>query len=260
MVQGRKRTGGFMEKDENVLSETISLKEWAGLALFRGRVYGFLSGIYNCLPDDKFAENLFSPEMAAFITSMRGIEDLPQDMQDGLELIEDFIRHHENMPLNEVKTVLGVDRTRLLRGLKPGYSPPPPYESVYLGSENQPLVQAGAAVVRTYASAGVVLPEEVRDQPDFIGIELDFMRHLCKKEADAWLDRDREEATRAMERQQNFLEEHITLWIPRFCDVMFQESRNNFYRGIARMTKGFVSDEAEKAKQLVEWAQIAVES
>jgi TorA maturation chaperone TorD len=108
-----------------------------------------------------------------------------------------------------------------------------------------------------YAEAGVGLPEEMKDQPDFIGFELDFMRHLTEKEAQAWADDDREEALGILERQRAFLKEHITRWIPRFCDVMAQEARLDFYRGIACMTKGFVLDEAKKVAELIEWVHVA---
>jgi TorA maturation chaperone TorD len=184
-------------------------------------------------------------------------QDLPKDMREGLRLIEGFIRDSQAKPVDELRTELGVERTRLLRGVKPGYGPPPPYESVYVGSDRQPLMQASVAVRQIYAEAGVELPEEVRDQPDFIGFELDFMRHLAEKEATAWTDADREQALRFLEQERAFLEEHITRWIPRFCEVMAQEARLDFYRGIARMTKGFVLDEAKKVAEFIEWAQVA---
>jgi TorA maturation chaperone TorD len=118
-------------------------------------------------------------------------------------------------------------------------------------------MQASVAVRQAYAESGVDLPEEVRDQPDFIGFELDFMRHLTEKEAQAWSDGDHAEALVMLERQRAFLEEHITRWIPRFCDVMAREARLDFHRGIARMTKGFVLGEAQKVVELVGWADVA---
>jgi TorA maturation chaperone TorD len=238
-------------------SDPVSTDEWAGLAVSRSRVYGFLGAVYNRLPDEGFAESLSGPDLAGFLLSLAGMEDLPEDMRKGLELIEGFVRDSEAKPVDELQTELAVERTRLLRGVKPGYRPPPPYESVYMASDRQPVMQASAAVRHIYAEAGVNLPEEVRDQPDFIGLELDFMRHLTDKEAQAWVDSDREEALRVLEKEQAFLEEHITRWIPRFCEVMDQEARLDFYRGIAHMTKGFVLDEAQKVAELVEWAQVA---
>jgi TorA maturation chaperone TorD len=116
-------------------------------------------------------------------------------------------------------------------------------------------MQATVAVATAYAEAGVGLPESVRDQPDYIGLELDFMRHLTEKEAGAWTEGNGEEALQVLEKERAFLKEHVARWIPLFCEVMDREARLNFYRGIARMTRGFVLDEVQKAVQLVKQAR-----
>ena len=252
-----KEVKDLVEAIENNPSESMSAEEWAALATSRSRVYGFLGAVYNRLPDKGFAESLSGPDLAGFLSSLAETEDLPGDVREGLRLIEGFVRDSAARPVDELETELAVERTRLLRGVKPGYGPPPAYESVYVGSDQGPLMQASVAVRQIYAEAGVKLPEEVRDQPDFIGFELDFMRQLTEEEAQAWADDDQEEALVILGRQRAFLEEHITRWIPRFCDVMVQEARLDFYRGIACMTKGFVLDEAKKVAELVDWAHVA---
>jgi TorA maturation chaperone TorD len=83
------------------------------------------------------------------------------------------------------------------------------------------------------------------------------MRHLTEKEAQAWADSNREEGLRILEKERAFLEEHLARWAPRFCEVMDQEARLDFYRGIARMTRGFVLDEAQKVAELLEWVHVA---
>jgi TorA maturation chaperone TorD len=212
----------------------------ATLASSRSRIYGILAAAYNRLPDESFAERLASLDTNG--------QDWPSELRTGLELIEAFSRACEGRPVGELATELAVERTRLFRGLKPGYGPPPPYEAVYLGSDGQPRMQATAAVARAYAEAGVGLPEGLRDQPDYIGLELDFMRHLTEKEARAWAEGNRDEAVRIVEKERSFLEEHLGRWVPRFCEVMDAESRLDYYRGIARMTGRFVEDEARSAR------------
>ena len=172
--EGSKEVEDLVEAIEHNPSESVSAEEWAALATSRSRVYGFLGAVYNRLPDDSFAESLSGPDLAGFLSSLAGTEDLPEDMREGLELIQGFTRDSAAKPVDELETELAVERTRLLRGVKPGYGPPPPYKSVYVGSDQQPLTQASVAVRQIYAEAGVKLREEVRDQPDFIGFELDF--------------------------------------------------------------------------------------
>ena len=226
-------------------------REMADLAMSRSRVYGFLGALYNRMPDEQFAASLPSQEVTAFLSSLGESEDAPEDMREGVRLIEAFIRASTDKPVEELKTDLAVERTRLLRGIKPDYSPPPPYESVYVGLEQQPQMYASVSVQQAYAEAGVGLPKEVKDQPDFIGFELDFMRHLSEQESQAWTERDRGRAAELLEKEFNFLKGHILHWVPRFCDVMFQQATLDFYRGVARITKGFVHDDVETLGALV---------
>lgn len=232
--------------------EAVTTGEWSALAETRSRIYGFLAAVYNRLPDEQFAASLTGSDLAGFVAALARDEDLPQGMRLGLGLIEEYIEESRGKEVEEVLTELAVDRTRLLRGVKPGYGPPPPYESVYLGPEDAPVPRASVAVRQIYAEAGVGLPEEVKDQPDFIGFELDFMRHLTANEAHAWAKGDGQRAIAALQQEEAFLQAHISQWIPRFCGVMAKEARLGFYQGIAEMTKGFVQDEAEKVAKYLE--------
>jgi TorA maturation chaperone TorD len=234
--------------------EEITLQDLADLAIMRGKVYGFLSGIYTQLPGPDFVQRLKDSGMINLLDTLTA-GDLAGDIAEGLRLVKGYLVTSQDTPPDGVQTDLGVDRTRLLRGIKPGYGPPPPYESVYAGTEQAPLMEASASVVQAYADAGVGLAEGVHDQPDFIGFELDFMRHLTEKEARAWVSEDRGEVIRVLENERAFLEQHIVAWIPRFCDVMLEEARTDFFRGIARLTKGYVLDEASKTKELLEEAR-----
>ena len=235
-------------------------REMADLAMSRSRVYGFLGALYNRMPDEQFAASLPSQEVMAFLSSLGEAEDAPEDMCEGVRLMQVFIHASTTKSIEELKTELAVERTRLLRGIKPDYSPPPPYESVYVGLEQQPQtlapparagVYASVSVQQAYAEAGVGLPKEVKDQPDFIGFELDFMRHLSEQESEAWTERDRGRAAELLEKEFNFLKGHKLHWVPRFCDVMFQQATLDFYRGVARITKGFVHDDVETLGALV---------
>jgi TorA maturation chaperone TorD len=237
------------------VSDLASPAELSALAAARSRVYGFLGGVYNRLPDEQFAASLASPELAVFLSSLGDAEDTPEDMREGLRLIQAFIRASQDKPIEELKTDLAVERTKLVRGIKPGYGPPPPYEGVYAATAEEALGHAVLNIKNIYAESGVVLPEEVHDQPDFIGFELDFMRHLAEREAQAWADDKMEEVILVTKKEQAFLVEHILAWIPRFCDLMFEQAQLDFYRGIARLTKGFVESEAHTVAELVNQVQ-----
>lgn len=236
--------------------ETISHQEMAELARLRSQTYGFLGSLYIQRPDPAFVGRLTDGAMISLLNSMT-CGEASGEIASGLELVKRYLTRIREMPAQEIETELAVERTRLLRGIKPGYGPPPAYESVYAGSDEQPLMQTSVAVARAYAEAGVGLPEEVRDQPDFIGFELDFLRHLTDKEARAWACGDRGEAFKLLEKERAFLDEHAAGWIPRFCDLMFQDAKLDFYRGVARLTKAFVTDEVRRLVDLQNWARAA---
>lgn len=236
------------------VSDLASPTELSEIAIARSRVYGFLGAVYNRMPDEQFAANLSSPEVGAFLASLGQMEDDQGDIREGLRLIEVFIRTSRDRPAEELRTRLAVERTKLVRGIKPGYGPPPPYEGVYAATAQEALGQTMTSVRNIYAESGVVLPEEIHDQPDFIGFELDFMRHLTEKEAEAWISNENEEVVNITKKERAFLEEHILRWIPRFCDLMFEQAQLDFYRGIARLTKGFVQSEARTTVELADGA------
>lgn len=235
---------------EGCESEPLDSAQRASLAVSRSRVYGFLAAVYNRSPDHQFAEGVSSADLGSFLASLAEREGLPQDVREGVRLIERFSRASKGKPVDEVRTELTVERTRLLRGVRPDHGPPPPYESLYRGSEGQAETRVSAAVAREYAQAGVALADGMREQPDYVGLELDFMRHLTEKEAEAWAKNEPDEAETYLDLEQAFLREHIVRWIPRFCDVVIEQADLDFYRGMAQVTKGFIEDELQKMKAM----------
>jgi putative dimethyl sulfoxide reductase chaperone len=231
---------------------TISLRELTRLAELRNRVYGFLAYIYTQLPDRSFVAKLTDHSLLSALDGLAP-EEMPQDIAEGLLLLKGYLAAIGEPVPEQLETELAVERTRLLRGLRPGYGPPPPYESVYLGAKGTPQMQATMAVDVAYAAEGMSLSERTRDQPDFIGFELDFLRHLTQREADAWEGGRCQEAVQAIKRERAFLEEHAGRWIPRFCELMDREARVDFYKGVARITKGFLEGELEDVGRLQEW-------
>ena len=75
---------------------------------------------------------------------------------------------------------------------------------------------------------------------DYIGLELDFLRYLSAKEAQAWRSGQEAQADQWREREEGFLRDHIVIWVPRFCDLMREDATLGFYQGLAAVTKGFV--------------------
>jgi TorA maturation chaperone TorD len=46
--------------------------------------------------------------------------------------------------------------------------------------------------------------------------------------------------------QQEFLRDHLSVWVGPFCDRLFSAARSSYFQGAAKMTKGFVSWDFEE--------------
>ena len=198
--------------------DTLTPEKLSELAEFRSKIYGFLSSVYIQIPSHNFVKTLLGEEVSSFLSTLPPNIGLPQGMEEGLEDIQRFIETSSGQAVEEVHQGLSVDYTRLFRGIMPGYGPPPPYESVYRDGGRVLMGRSSVEVQRKYAAAGVQTPAEYNEPPDYIGLELDFMRFLAEKEAECWRKDERDSALAYLNMERDFLDEHIMKWIPGFCD------------------------------------------
>jgi len=203
----------------------------------RSEVYNLFSALYLELPSLPLLENVFSAEFERQLSTAAIKLDLTE-MKRGLKLVTRFVADFKDQPKKEVLTRVSVDRTRLLRGVNPQLSPPPPYESVY--REGRLWGKSTVDVAHTFPKLGAKPPEQWTEPPDYIGIEFDLMRIICHSELNAWQSSDAAKALGYLEAGRDFLKRHILQWVPGFCEQMYQRAELTFYQGIARMTDGFV--------------------
>jgi len=217
------------------------LRVFSGLAESRSRIYGLLSQLYVRPPDGEFLRELFSPEFSEILSNLLAQPTISGELEEGLKLLKKFIEDWRGCGGGLLKLV-SADRNRLLKpeGRRGAY------ESSHLGSAEE--------VVRFYREAGAQLPADGREPPDFIGFELDFMRLLCAEEAEAWKAGKVEEALRLLEREEAFLSRHVAAWVPSFCEAMFEQAELDLYRGLAKLTKGFVEQDHLLLKELLRGA------
>jgi TorA maturation chaperone TorD len=213
--------------------------QMAQYAEMRSQVYALLSHLYTVPPDQEFVKQMQDGGMAAAFSALL-VEEMPEAIRDGVRQIQPYLSDCAKLPVDQVLEDLAVERTRLLRGVKRGYGPPPPYESVYRAEEDAGIWQTVAQIKRCYAVAGVGVPVESGEMADYIGLELDFLRYLAGKEAQAWRSGHEAEAEQWREHEEGFLRDHILTWVPRFCDLMREDATLGFYQGLAAVTKGFV--------------------
>jgi TorA maturation chaperone TorD len=209
-------------------------------AHLRAGMYGFLARMFNHRPDMEFVRRLRVLGVDAFTFSTEN--ELSPDVAQGLQEMGSFIEATSADPVERVEENLGVDWTRLFRGVRPGYGPPPPYEGVYSEGEAD-QTDVLQSIMRIYHEHSVDLDEKAGNRPDYIGIELDFLRHLSECEAEAWEQEKDENALEYQDAEKHFLINHLGRWVWKFCDLAIEEAKTDFYRGFIRLTKGVMNEE-----------------
>jgi putative dimethyl sulfoxide reductase chaperone len=230
--------------------EVISNEEMAQFAAMRSKVYAFLSNFFNNAPDQKLVGWLTNGTMEDTLVAIAASDDQP-DILAGLKHMRAFAAAVKDMPPAAIETDLAVDRTRLCRGVMPGYGPPPPYESVYTGVVGADMGQMARSVQQCYAEAGVSVPEDLHEPADYIGLELDFLSYLADKESQAWQSGNEADAGLRLQQATSFLCDHLAAWAPQYCAAMVKEARTDFYRGIALLLKGFLASDRARVAGLV---------
>lgn len=123
-----------------------------------------------------------------------------------------------------------------------------PYESCYTYPKSDGtlgrLWQAPALHMhRILSDWGIEFAEGWELIPDHIGVELYFMAELCRLAAEKEMDSERLE-----EWQWEFFRAHLQPWVFKLIDNLEQKARTGFYRGAARLLRGFLLEEGEALK------------
>lgn len=131
-----------------------------------------------------------------------------------------------------------VDYTRLFVG--PSHPLAMPYASFWQVADPSQRHGATMAVLDLYAEGGFEVSEDIRELPDHVAVELEFLYALTHAANQAQPD----ELAKATERQLRFAAEHLGGWIGRFVSAVRTNAQTAFYRELADVTMIFLSIEA----------------
>ena len=167
---------------------------------------------------------------------LKDLRGFHKDLDEGVELIAAALSSPD---LSALSSVLQEEFTRLFVGPLPI----PLYESVYRSESGLVNQEETAAVRRQYQEAGLLLHPDSSFPEDHIGAELEFVFFLCQRAAQAEKESDQKSFSRL---QQEFLRDHLSLWIAPLCDRLFSAARSSYFQGVAKMTKGFITWDFEE--------------
>ncbi|HEX7587065.1 MAG TPA: molecular chaperone TorD family protein [Anaerolineae bacterium] len=229
----------------------LNAQELTELARARASFYAFANIHFTNLPDMTFVNHVRSSNFLDALDALMYDASMPEDITKGAALMRGYLDSTMQTDGGKLTEYLGVDRTRLYRGLSPSYGPPPPYEAVWSKTERDvPTILMTISGI--YQQVGMTVSEQARDRLDYVGVELDYEYQLAIKEAEAWQAGEAEKAADLLKRQEMFMREHLGMWVPGFVEKALTMAETDFYRGHLMMLRGFLAAEQERLQVILE--------
>ena len=116
-----------------------------------------------------------------------------------------------------------------------------PYGSVYLEGKSQVMGNSTIDVQKRYAEEGLDIG--LKEAPDHIAIELEFLYFLVFQEIAAFNDNDFNNMNLYQSKQKSFLETHLGVWVTDFTNNIAENTETVFYKNLARLTDSFVIED-----------------
>jgi putative dimethyl sulfoxide reductase chaperone len=122
-----------------------------------------------------------------------------------------------------------------------------PYETFYTRSDQ--MIETGGAnpVTDIYSAFDFIVDYEIARvvSSDHIGIEFEFMHHLCEAQRKAFVEGDQDAVDELVRVEYKFLHEHLLRWAPMYLINMKYESRTPLYYDAAEMALEFILSDHE---------------
>ncbi|MFF2450610.1 molecular chaperone [Neobacillus sp. NPDC058068] len=165
------------------------------------------------------------------------------EFHEGGKILDDYFKH---LTVEQIKREQ-QEFQRLFIG--PGPLGAPPWESYYRSREQLLFEEWTYQIRELYHRFGLQYCKENNEPDDHFLLELEFMIHLtdlCSQETKD----DRIEKLLAT--QISFLEEHLLIWIPYFCEKIIENTSSQLYLGAAMLLEDFLSFDLESLVEVRE--------
>lgn len=214
--------------------EVVALSELAQLNAQRAKTYGLLSHLYRVEVDQVFLDELHAMRFPA----RTGNDEADQ----GFRLIAGYLSNVWDNSLEE----LAVDYARIFIGQGiDAFSAAYPFESVYTSEKRLLMQDARDEVLAIYRSVGLDKQSTWKEGEDHIAVELEFVKLLCERTAEALEKENVERALFFLSTQLNFLDDHLLSWVPMMTEDVQRFAQTDLYKGLALLTNGYLKADRE---------------
>jgi len=222
--------------------KTAELKELATLMSRQASTYSLLSRLYRVEVDQELLDS-----MRKMNFELPGDPEL-DDIREGYCLWRGYLAKTTEQTLTDlavdyVRTFIGAGRS----AKEAAY----PYESIYTSPDRLLMQEARDEVLSLYRAEEISRVESFNEPEDHIALELEFMAVLCERAAPSLREGDTGHALGYLKKQTLFLTEHLLNWTPVFCADVVKFAREDLYRGLAMVTKGYLQLEKQVLQDVI---------
>lgn len=217
-----------MDENSELKSQLIALNEG------RAALYRTLAHLYFTEVSEAQVEHMANQDFAG----MSGGDPL---IAEGFEDIRRYLRKRDTGTRQE----LAVDyaHTFLAAGNYESFAATP-YESVFTSETGLLMQDARDEVYKMYCAEHVQPSESLHTPEDHVTFEFEFVATLLERTNDALRAGNIEGALRYALTAREFNEKHQLNWIDDLCDAVMDCAQTRFYRGLSKVTRGWVHLEA----------------
>ncbi|MFH1756978.1 MAG: molecular chaperone TorD family protein [Pseudomonadota bacterium] len=146
--------------------------------------------------------------------------------------------HRNKARIGEWVDELSLEFARLFIG--PIHPPAVPFASFYLSESRSLMSEETLEVRKRYLKAGLALKDLHQIPDDHIAMELEFLYYLTREAIQSLEERRNEEASGFLTMRNDFMRDHMALWVPFFIEKIINFSNEDFYQGAALMLREFI--------------------
>lgn len=115
-----------------------------------------------------------------------------------------------------------------------------PYESVFTSELGLMMQEARDEVYKMYCAQHIQPQADLHMPEDHLAFEFEFLATVIERTNAALLADDLDRACELAETVASFHRLHQLNWVDGLCDAVLDVAETRFYRGVAKVTRGFV--------------------
>lgn len=127
-----------------------------------------------------------------------------------------------------------------------------PYESVFTSEAGLLMQEARDEVYKMYCDEHIQPDEALHVPEDHITFEFEFMATLLERMNGDMAIGNLEAALYRAQTAAKFHREHQLNWVDDLCDAIMDCAKTRFYRGVSKVTRGFIHTETEVIEDTLE--------